>query len=42
MRAMKPTNYDFLFAKGFENEEARREARDKVDEIAARWRGEDQ
>lgn len=36
------TKYDSLFSKGFEKENARREVRDKVDEVAARWRGEEQ
>ena len=36
------TKYDSLFSKGFEKEDARREVRDKVDEVAARWRGEAQ
>jgi hypothetical protein len=36
------TKYDSLFSKGFEKADARREVRDKVDEVAARWRGEDQ
>ena len=36
------TKYDSLFARGFAKEDARREVRGKVDEVAARWRGEDQ
>jgi hypothetical protein len=35
------TKYESLFSKGFEKEDARREVRDKVDEVAARWRGEE-
>jgi hypothetical protein len=35
------TKYDSLFSKGYEKEDARREVRGKVDEVAARWRGEE-
>jgi len=36
------TEYESLYDKGFEKDDARREIREKVHEVAARWRGEDQ